>query len=85
MKIIEYIFLRPLSQAIANDKPIISEQEIKGIFGVIEVISRLHTKFLEGLKERVNEKFNDQTRIGDLFLTFWNEVYFSFIQKEQSF
>jgi len=62
-------FLNPLRKAVAEDKPIISNQDIQMVFSVISVIRDLNKKFYADLEPLINN-YTLGTQIGKVILDF---------------
>jgi len=84
LKVCEKYYLNPLIVLISNNKPILSDVEVKSIFGFIEIITKFHIKLYDRLKERIGKSFTATTEISDIFNDFWNEgapkIYTRYIQ-----
>ena len=60
-------FVRPLKEAVARGKPIISNDEIKTIFSHIQIILGYNDALLEDLRKKTSS-WHPYQMIGDVFL-----------------
>jgi hypothetical protein len=64
------VYIKPLRVMQANDRSILTSDEIKLIFGQIEVILLYNKQFLEQLEAKIGKKWNYSQTVGDIFITF---------------
>eukprot|EP00026_Physarum_polycephalum_P005163 Phypoly_transcript_05192.p1 GENE.Phypoly_transcript_05192~~Phypoly_transcript_05192.p1 ORF type:complete len:553 (+),score=94.81 Phypoly_transcript_05192:104-1762(+) len=69
-------FLQPLKDSAASTNPILSTNEIKDIFGIIEVIVNFHATLLGELDERM-KRWDASMCMGDIFAK--NNAFFKMI------
>lgn len=59
--------IKPLKEAVASGKPIISNDEIKTIFSNIQIILGYNDALLEDLREKIGS-WHPAQMVGDVFL-----------------
>jgi hypothetical protein len=80
LKILLDVFVTPLTQAINDNKPILTHEELTTVFSVIQLIYNLHLSFLSKLRP-LFEKWTWSSCIGSLFETLADrlKVYETFV------
>lgn len=64
----EKVYLKPVMDSVIKNDPIISAEDLKSIFSIIEIIAKINAEFLQNLDKRM-EKFDAvNTQLGDLLL-----------------
>eukprot|EP01114_Cavostelium_apophysatum_P021653 TRINITY_DN7619_c0_g1_i1.p1 TRINITY_DN7619_c0_g1~~TRINITY_DN7619_c0_g1_i1.p1 ORF type:complete len:750 (+),score=247.47 TRINITY_DN7619_c0_g1_i1:129-2378(+) len=62
-------YLKPLTDLVLKGDPILSSDEIKSIFSIIEIIARINGDFLAELQARMKTWNSANTVLGDIFLS----------------
>lgn len=70
-------FLIPLRERVDTKDELVTKDQLKTIFSEIEVIYNYHNHFLQEL-QKLMEKFNYATRLGDLLLEMVNHLLLFF-------
>lgn len=60
------LYLQPLTQMVTSGKPLLNQNEIKVIFGQVEMLYRFHVDFLKEISP-VIKNWNNKACIGDIF------------------
>eukprot|EP01116_Phalansterium_solitarium_P024544 TRINITY_DN9016_c0_g1_i1.p1 TRINITY_DN9016_c0_g1~~TRINITY_DN9016_c0_g1_i1.p1 ORF type:complete len:763 (+),score=251.13 TRINITY_DN9016_c0_g1_i1:108-2396(+) len=68
LKVVVNVFLGPLLHSVVEDNPIIPADDIKSIFSIIEIITKVNEEFLRGLTAVMNTWSSETTLLGDLIL-----------------